>query len=314
MSDDRSRTASKLKTLSHKCVLLLAGLVLLIFVVVAVFAPILAPSNLVSVDLSHTFANPAWAGGTWAHPLGTDQLGHDVLTQLMYGARTSLTTVVWVILITSSFGTLMGLIAGYAGGVADIIISRASELAYVMPQIIVGLVLAVALGRGGTTVIIVLSVVGWVFYARVVRAEVVTLKGSDFVALATVAGVSFQTILRRHLLPAVIPSILALATLDFGNVILYEAGLSFIGLGVQPPNASWGLMISTNRVFLSTHPLLLVLPSAALVMTTLSGHILGDSLRERLDPRMRSIVEGPRSLTMRRRSIGTTAASGDVIR
>ena len=277
-----------------------------------IFAPWLAPEKLAPIHLNEVFLPPIWAGGTWSHPFGTDQLGHDVLSQVIWGARTSLTVVALVVSITFICGTLLGLIAGYRGGWVDHVISRSAEVTLTIPQVVVGLVLVVSLGRSVSTIVIVLSLVGWVSYARVVRAEVVVLRNSDFVALATVAGLRLDRLLARHLLPSVLPSVLALATLDFGNVILYEASLSFIGLGVQPPNSSWGLMISTNYLYLGTHPWLLLIPSAMLVLTTLSGHLSGDILRERLDPRMRSLVVVAGSRSDRGRVAGDTPASASL--
>ena len=176
--------------------------------------------------------------------------------------------------------------AGFTGGWFDIAVARVSEVALSLPQIVIGLVLFLTFGKGFWVVVAVIASTSWVPYARVIRAEVSVIRASEFVALAVVGGLSRATIILRHILPNVLPTIIVLAAMGFGHVILLEASLSFIGLGIQPPQSSWGLMIAKYSIYLATHPWLLLAPSAALVMASLSSQVIGDFLRDWLDPRL----------------------------
>jgi peptide/nickel transport system permease protein len=272
-------------------VLGLAVAVLATVILLAIFAPFVSPQQLGlgQIDLEHILAPPVWAGGTWSRPLGTDQLGRDVFTLLAYGARTSITVAVTVVLIGSSVGTLLGLLAGYFGGWLDAVVSRLAETQLSLPLIVVGLVVVVAFGSSLFTIVLVIVFVSWVSYARVVRAEALVLRDSDFVALSVVAGARWYRILYRDLLPNISSSVIVLASLNFGAAILDEAGLSYLGLGIQPPQASWGLMINTYRLYITSDVWLLVFPALILAATALAANIVGDALRERLDPRLQKM-------------------------
>jgi peptide/nickel transport system permease protein len=278
--------ASTFRRMRRHTAVLLAGAVLLTISLLAVFAPWVSRQQLGDVDLDNLFAAPIWAGGSWQYPLGTDQLGRDMVTSLTYGARVSLAAALMVMVIGGAFGSLVGMTAGLSGGWFDVVVGRTSEVALSLPQIVIGLVLFLTFGKGFWVVVAVIASTSWVPYARVIRAEVSVMRNSEFVALAVVGGLSRRTIIFRHILPNVMPTIIVLAAMGFGHVILLEASLSFIGLGIQPPQSSWGLMIANYDIYLVTDPWLLLAPSAALVMTSLSSQLIGDGLREWLDPRL----------------------------
>jgi peptide/nickel transport system permease protein len=273
-------------TVANVAIAELAAVILL-----AIFAPVVSPQRLgyQQIDLSHVLAPPVWGGGTWARPLGTDQLGRDVFTLLAYGARTSMTVAICVVLIGSTIGTLTGLLAGYYGGWLDAVVSRLAETQLSLPLMVVGLVIVVALGPSLVTIVAVIVFVSWVSYARVVRAETLVLRETDFVALSIVAGARWYHILYRDLLPNIRSSVIVLASLNFGSAILDEAALSYLGLGIQPPQSSWGLMVNTYRIYITSDPGLVFFPAAILAVTALSANVLGDFLRERLDPRLQRI-------------------------
>lgn len=254
-----------------------------LIVIAAIVGPALLGSG-EKIDVSKTFQPPIWAGGSWEHVLGTDNLGRDILSRLVSGARISLIVAVAAVLLAGIGGTIIGLAAGYFGGAVDSVAARLIDAQLAFPLVALALAVVVAFGPSTPVVICVIAVTSWVAYARVVRGEVMSLRNRDFVALAQTAGMREVKILLRHLLPNVMPSIIVLASLDLARVIIYEASLSFLGLGVQPPNSSWGLMISEGRVYLATEPFVVLIPAAALVVLTISANVLGDSLRDRLDP------------------------------
>jgi peptide/nickel transport system permease protein len=256
----------------------------------AILAPLLARQDLGLVDLSRTLLPPAWAGGgSWAHPLGTDQLGRDILGRVAYGARISLVVAMASALMACLFGTLVGLLSGYFEGWIDVIAARVIEAQLSLPVILVALAIVIAVGPSLQTVILAIAISSWVPYARVVRSEVLVLKRSDFVALSVVTGLRSATILRRHILPNVLPSVIILASLNFSHAIIYESSLSYLALGVQPPLVSWGQMIAQSRIYLASAPWLVLAPALTLAVTALSANILGDALRDRLDPRLNTV-------------------------
>lgn len=258
---------------------------LLIVVAMAVLAPRLGGESLAQVDLSQTLVRPVWsAGGSWSHPLGTDQLGRDLLGRLAYGARVSLLVAVAAAFLASVFGTALGLVAGYFEGWIDVIADRVIEAQLSLPLLLVSLAVVIALGPSLGTVTLAIAVSSWVPYARIVRGEVLVLRSSEFVDLSVVAGLSAVTILRRHVLPNVLPSIVVLASQNFGQAIIYEASLSYLSLGVQPPEVSWGLMIAQSRVYLESAPWLVLAPAILLALTALAANVIGDLVRDRLDP------------------------------
>jgi peptide/nickel transport system permease protein len=269
---------------------LLAASVFTIVATGAIVAPYVSQEPLGRVSLSESFVPPIWAGGSWNHVFGTDQLGRDILGRLGYGARVSLVVAACAALAASLVGTLIGLVSGYVGGWFDLVVARIVEAQLSLPLILIALSVVIALGASLATIVFAIALSSWVPYARVVRSEVLVLKNSDFVALSVVTGLPTTTILRRHVLPNVLPSVVILASQNFGYAIIQESTLSYMSLGVQPPNVSWGLMIAQSRVYLASMPWLVLAPTFALAITALSANILGDFLRDRLDPTLMQVM------------------------
>lgn len=263
-----------------------ATVLVALFVAAAVFAPWIAPHNPADQNFLASLAPPFWAEeGSLANPLGGDNLGRDILSRIIYGARLSLIISVFAIVLAGSVGVLLGLIAGYAGGAIDALIMRIVDAFLALPFILMALGFVAALGPSVTNIIIVMGITNWARYARLVRGEVLSVKSRDFVALARVAGQARWRIGVMHILPNVTNSIIVLATLDLGRVIILESSLSFLGLGVQPPDISWGLMLADGRAYMTVAWWLMVMPGLAILLAVLSLNIFGDWLRDRLDPR-----------------------------
>jgi len=243
-----------------------------------------------ALNLSAAFKAPwGWETSVAAHPLGTDNLGRDILARIMAGTRVSLLVALYAIVISGGIGTLMGMLAGYFGGWVDTLIMRLVDIQMSMPSLALALVLAAVLEPGFDTVVVVIVITYWCWYARIVRGEVFSLKERDYVALARVAGCSAWLILLRHLLPNIFNTLLVLATLQVGQVIVFEASLSFLGLGIQPPDVSWGLMLADARNYIGNAWWAITLPGLAIMLTCLASNLLGDWLRDRLDPRQRQL-------------------------
>jgi peptide/nickel transport system permease protein len=260
-----------------------------LLVVVAVLAPFIAPYDPTKGTLSDRLTPPAWQeGGSSAHLLGTDLLGRDTLSRLIYGARTSLAVAVLAILVSGIAGSLLGAIAGYLGGWINTIIMRAVDLAFSFPAILLAMVLAVVVGPSFFNIIFVISLVLWAEYARMARGETLRVREMDFVALAQVAGVSKTRILVRHIMPNVASSLIVLATLQVGIVIIMESSLSFLGVGVPPPTPDWGSMIAEGRSYVVTAWWLSMVPGVAIVATVLSFNLLGDTLTELINPSLQA--------------------------
>ena len=270
----------------------LLSLAVLLFVLVtpAVFADQVAPHDPFKGNILERLQPPAWLeGGTWSHPLGTDKLGRDMLSRIIYGARISLTIAAVSIICGGLVGTTLGLIAGYWGGLWDHVIMRLVDIKISIPSILLALILAAALGPSFFTVIIVVALTLWTRYARLVRGEVLSLRHQDFIAKARVAGASTSRIILRHLLPNVVNTIIVLATLEVGVVIILEASLSFLGAGIPHPNPAWGLMVADGRALVINAWWLSFFPGLAILLTVLSMNLLGDWLRDRLDPKLRNV-------------------------
>ena len=248
----------------------------------AIFAPLLTPYTQTDMDLMNRLAPPSAA-----HLLGTDEGGRDVLTRLLFGARVSLLIGVVPALLSLILGTLLGVIAGYRGGLVDAIIMRVADVTLAFPSMLLAMVVMYSLGGGIVNVFLTLTLVNWANVARVVRAQTLRLKSSEFVEAARVIGVSRDRIMRRHILPNCLPTLLVLFTLNIPASILTESSLSFLGLGIQPPNASWGLMINTGRQYLYNAPWLCFAPGAAIMLTVLAFNFLGNGLLDVLDPRQK---------------------------
>ena len=271
-------------------VLIFAALILILLVVPAIFAPWLAPHDPLEGRLSHKLKPPVWlSGGSWEYVLGTDPLGRDILSRMIYGARVSLSVSLVAIFLGGVVGTVLGLFAGYFGGFTDSLIMRAVDVAFSLPTILLGLVLAVVIGPSFRTVIVIVSFLLWARYARQVRGEVLTVKQRDFVAQARIAGCSHARIIFGHILPNVTNTLIVLATLQVGYVILLEGTLSFLGVGIPPPTPAWGLMVATGRSLIVSAWWVSFFPGLAIVLTVLVLNLIGDWLRDRLDPKLRQL-------------------------
>jgi len=257
----------------------------------AIFADVLAPHNPEVGSLTARFHPPFWQqGGTMEHLLGTDQLGRDVLSRLIFGARVSMVVGFTAVIFAGVVGTVLGILAGYLGGWVDQVIMRITDAWLALPALTFAIFLAAIVGPSMWNIVIILGAVYWTRYARVVRGEVLSLKEREFVRLAIVAGCSKWTIMRRHILPNVVNSAIVLATLMLGVVIVTEASLSFLGVGVPPPQPAWGLMLSDGKQGLMVgYWWLTIFPGICIMLMVLSANLLGDWLRVKLDPQLRQL-------------------------
>ena len=257
----------------------------------AIFAELIAPYNPEIGTLGDRFRPPFWqAGGSDAHLLGTDHLGRDVLSRLIFGARVSMIVGITAVLIAGVIGTVLGIISGYLGGWVDQAIMRLTDTWLALPALTFAIFLAAIVGPSELNIIVILGAVYWTRYARVIRGEVLSLKEREFVRLAIVAGCSKRTIMRKHILPNVVNSAIVLATLMIGVVIISEASLSFLGVGVPPPKPAWGLMLADGKKgMMAGYWWLTVLPGCCIMLMVLSANLLGDWLRVKLDPQLRQL-------------------------
>ncbi len=260
----------------------------LLMVIIAIFAPLLAPHdpNQQYMDKGLT-ALGAPVGPSAFFPFGTDQNGRDVLSRLMYGARISLTIGVVVTIINALVGILVGVIAGYFGKWVDTLLMRFTDIILAFPFLLFTIALLAVLSPGMNSIIIAFVVVGWAGYARLVRGQVLTVKEMEYIQAARALGSSTPRIIFRHVLPNVIAPIIALFALGISGVIIGEATISFLGLGVQQPTASWGTMVQLGASWLNTAPWLVFFPGLALLITVVGFNLLGDGLRDALDPHLR---------------------------
>jgi peptide/nickel transport system permease protein len=258
---------------------------------VAIFANQLAPHNPEIGSLSARFKPPFWqTGGTTKFLLGTDQLGRDVLSRLIFGARISMIVGFTAVIFAGTIGTVLGIVSGYLGGWVDQVVMRLTDTWLALPALTFAIFLAAIVGPSMWNIVIILGITYWTRYARVIRGEVLSLKEREFVRLAIVAGCSKWTIMRRHILPNVINSAIVLGTLMLGVVIIAEATLSFLGVGVPPPEPAWGLMLSDGKQGLMVgYWWLTVFPGICIMLLVLSANILGDWLRVKLDPQLRQL-------------------------
>ncbi len=267
-------------------------LLLIVLVIPAAFADFIAPHDPKLGSLSKKLLPPVWMeGGTTEHLLGTDRVGRDILTRIMYGARVSVVTAVIAIFIAGVVGTSLGIIAGYTGGMVDAVVMRLVDISLSIPIILLALVLVAAIGASMGTVITVLVLLMWSRYARLVRGETLAVRVQDFIARAQVSGSSHPRIMLKHVFPNVFNSVIVLATLNVGFVIILESTLSFLGAGIPPPQPAWGLMVADGRVLI-TSPVgwwVAMFPGLAIMLVVLSMNLLGDWLRDRLDPKQRQV-------------------------
>lgn len=261
-----------------------------VFVLMAILAPVLSPADPHSQSLRNRFKPPVWMeGGTTTHLLGTDRLGRDMLSRIIWGSRVSLAAGVVTVLLASAFGAAVGLVAGYYGGRTDAALMRITDATMSFPVILLALILAVTVGPSFTNVVVAIAVILWARYARVIRGQVLTLMGLDFIAQARIAGAGAWRIITRHLLPNTLNTLVVLVTLQVGYVIIVEASLSFLGAGIPPPTPAWGSMIAEGREFVTSAWWVSGLPGIAILLVVLAFNLLGDWLRDTLDPKLRQL-------------------------
>jgi len=258
---------------------------------VAIFANLLAPHDPEIGSLAARFRPPVWqTGGSSQYLLGTDQLGRDVLSRLIFGARVSMVVGFTAVIFSGIVGTTLGILSGYLGGWVDQVIMRLTDTWLALPALTFAIFLAAIVGPSMWNIVLILGITYWTRYARVTRGEVLSLKEREFVRLAIVAGCSKFTIMRRHILPNILNTAIVLGTLELGVVIIAEATLSFLGVGVPPPEPAWGLMLSDGKQSLMVGRWWLsVLPGVCIMLMVLSANILGDWLRVKLDPQLRQL-------------------------
>jgi peptide/nickel transport system permease protein len=262
-----------------------SGALLGIFILAGLIGPLVAPHDATGVDLSRSLLAPALTGhGDWAYPLGTDELGRDIFSRLLVGARIDLLVAFTVVVVSSVLGLAIAMLSGYLGGWLDALLMRVTDIALAFPTLLLGIVIVGVFGPSAQNVVIMLVIAGWASYARVIRSEVLALKSQDFVTMSLIMGAGPVWVIRRHLIPHVVSSLLVLATLQLGTAILAEGSLSFLGIGVPAPAPSWGGMLAEGRGYLGTAWWLSVFPGLALSLTVLSSNLLGDWLRVRNDP------------------------------
>jgi peptide/nickel transport system permease protein len=303
------------------------GLILTALVVAAIAAPYLAPHSPTDGDITRKLIPPVWTErGDSEHPLGTDRFGRDVLSRIIYGSRISLAVSLVAIFVAGTLGTLVGLVAGYRGGLVDAFLMRLTDIGLSLPIILIAVVMVAVSEPSFHNVILVIALLLWPRFARQIRGETLAVKEHDFVALAVVAGRSSAWIIRRHIFPNVVPTLLVITTLQVGFVVLLEGTLSFLGVGVPPPNPAWGLMIADGRGFLATAWWISLFPGLAMLLTVLAVNLMGDWLRDHLDPKLRqvggraevleaptaaAIGRGPGEAPVRGHAAAGAAADGD---
>lgn len=259
-------------------------------VIVAIFADILVLHDPLAIDPGFAQLPPVFSeGGSWTYPLGTDRLGRDIFSRIILGARVSLGVAACAILLGGLVGTALGLIAGYNGGWIDALIMRAADGFLAFPSILFALVLAVTVGPSFEVVVIVLALVLWARFARLVRGEVLSLKGRDFVLLARVAGAGGMRIVLRHIFPNVANTLVVLCTLQVGWAIIVEASLTFLGAGVPPPTPTWGGMVAEGLDYIESSWWISVMPGIAILLVVFSYNLVGDWIRDVLDPQLRNV-------------------------
>jgi len=265
----------------------LTGFVLIVLVLlVALLAPLLAPHDPAQQVLGARFQPPAFAeDGEWSRVLGGDNLGRDIFSRVLYGSQTSIMVALLVVFNAMITGSILGAISGYFGGIVDAAIMRVADFQLSFPFILVALLLLAIVGPGFWTMVFALSVALWVSFARLVRGETLKIRELEYIQAAKSIGVGHAAIIFGHVIPNVLPTIIVLATLDIAAVVLYEAAISFLGLGTQPPTPSWGMMISEGRNYLYENYWMALGPGIAIMTTSIAINLFGDFLRDTYDPR-----------------------------
>lgn len=266
------------------------GVLLSVLVIPAVFAHWLAPHDPTAVAPLQRLQPPVFFGGTWEYPLGTDTLGRDVLSRMLHGARVSFFVSLSALTVALALGTATGLVAGYMGSWVDHFLMRLVDIKYALPDILVALVIVAVVGPSVFIALVIVVFFTWSIFARVTRAQVLTLRELDFVALAQIAGAGRIWIMRKHILPNVMNTLIVMASLTIGVVILLEATLSFLGIGIPRPTPAWGVMVADGRDHIARAWWISAFPGFAIVLVVLAFNFLGDWLRDRLDPKRRNVI------------------------
>lgn len=279
---------SKIKSGVGRRIPVFAISIVALYFFAVIFGPLITPHDPFKTNLNNALMPPDWQlEDSTGYLLGTDSMGRDILSRLIYGARTSMIVSVLALCICAPLGVLFGLLSGYFGGKLDMLIMRFTDLWMSMPAIITAILMVSVLGPSKQTVIIVVGITGWIHYARIVRGEVLSYKEREFVQLARVTGCSNARIIFSHIFPNVVNSLIILVTLDFGRVIIITATLSFLGLGIQPPSAAWGLMLAEGRQYITYAWWMSAFPGIAILFAVLGMNMTGDWLRDVLDPKQK---------------------------
>jgi len=265
-------------------------IILVPFTIAAVAAPLVAPYDINEGSLGDRLLPPLFFGGTTDHILGTDPLGRDMLSRIIFGARITALVAGVALIAGGAFGTAMGLISGYMGGWIDELIMRIVDIKFSLPFILIALALTLIYGSSLELLLGLLAFLNWGGFARQVRGEVLLLREMDYVKLAKVAGASTPRILIKHIFPGVLNTVAVVATISVGGLILAEAGLSFLGAGIPPPTPAWGSMTASGRLYIATSWWASVMPGMAIALVVIALTLLGDWLRDRLDPRLRQVL------------------------
>ena len=273
-----------------RLLVLVAGSVLTAIVLLALFADRVAPAGPNDQDIAARLRPPAMVGGTWSRPLGTDELGRDVLSRLLHGGRVSLMVGLLAVAVSCPIGVVIGLASGFFGGWIDRMLMRFTDIQLAIPTILLAMALVTVLGPGVPNLIITLSVTGWTIYARLIRGETLALRDRDFIEATRAAGAGQARIMFRHVLPNVVSPAIVVATFAVGSMVVLEATLSFLGIGVPLRVVTWGSMLNGGRTYLKSAWWITAFPGLAIFVTVLAINALGDSMRDALDPRLRSRV------------------------
>lgn len=265
-----------------KWALIISAVILIVFFLVSILAPWISPNDPIQVNLAIKLSSPSWE-----YPLGTDHLGRCNLSRLLYGARVSLGFASLIFAASLGFGLIVGMVAGFKGGWIDLLLMRFCDGVMAFPNLVLVLGIVGLLGPGLWQVVTALMMVQWVYYARMIRGMVVSMKEQNFIAAARISGSSTWKIIRRHLLPNVLPPIMVMGTLEMGWAIMDISALSFLGLGIQPPTPEWGAMIQEGKAFIRSQPELMVYPGLMILFVVISFNVLGESLSERLGVKRR---------------------------
>jgi len=254
--------------------------IILLFILLALFAPWLATHNPAAQDLANRLAKPSAA-----HWLGTDELGRDIYSRLLYGGRVTLGMVISVVVLVAPIGLAIGCIAGYFGGVVDTALMRLTDIFLAFPRLVLALAFVAALKPGIESAVLAIALTAWPPYARLARAETLTVRGADFIAAYRLTGASSWRIIMRHIAPLCMPSLIVRVTLDMSSIIITAASLGFLGMGAQPPSPEWGAMIATAKRFIFEQWWVATIPGVAIFLVSLAFNFLGDALRDVLDPK-----------------------------